>query len=198
MRADRPVFYFDFNSPYSYLAAERVNQVLGTVPAWQPISFGHVLKRSGRVPWSFTDEREAGMAECERRAADRGLPPIRWPPGWPRESYSLLPLRAAIYAGQTGRMVAFSLAAFRQTFAAGRPLGDPDNVVLAAVACELHPKALLKGVETESVKAALRNATEEAIGRGVEGVPTVAVGDELYWGDDRLEDAAAALDGRPG
>ena len=191
--AERPAFYYDFSSPYSYLAAERVNQVLPVVPDWRPVSFGHLLKESGRVPWSFTDEREAGMAECDRRAAERGLPPFRWPPGWPRESYSLLPLRAATYAKQTGRVVAFSLAAFRQMFAAGRPLNDPDNVLLAAAACELHPNAVLKGVETESVKAALREATEEALELGVQGVPSVAVDGQVFWGDDRLEDAAKEL-----
>src|SRR5919108_4205965 len=150
--AGRPVFYYDFSSPYSYLAAERINQILPAVPDWRPISFGHLLKETGRVPWSFTEERDAGMAECERRAAERGLPPIRWPPGWPRESYSLLPLRAATFAKETGRVVAFSLAAFRQMFAAGRPLNETDNVLLAAAACELHPKAVLKGIETQSVR----------------------------------------------
>lgn len=193
MKAERPVFYYDLSSPYAYLAAERVNHVLPVPPAWQPISFAHVLKRTGRVPWSLTDEREAGMREIERRAAERGLPAIRWPEGWPRESCSLLPLRAAVFAQRSGRVVAFSLAAFRQAFAAGRPLNDVDNVLLAAAACELHPKAVLKGIESPSVKDGLRAATEEALERGVTGIPTVAVGDRLFWGDDRLEEAAAAL-----
>lgn len=64
--------------------------------------------------------------------------------------------------------------------------------MIAAAACELHPKAVLKGVETHSVKEALRAATDEALERGVEGIPTVAVGDELFWGDDRLEEAVVA------
>ena len=66
-------------------------------------------------------------------------------------------------------------------------------MLVAAAACELHPNAILKGVETKSVKDRLRAATDEAAARGVIGVPTVAVGDELFWGDDRLEEAAAAL-----
>ncbi|MBA2794311.1 MAG: DsbA family protein, partial [Thermoleophilaceae bacterium] len=72
-------------------------------------------------------------------------------------------------------------------------LADVDNVLIAAAACELHPRAVLKGIETRSVKDGLKRATDEAIERGVTGVPTVAVGDQLFWGDDRLEDAAAAL-----
>jgi 2-hydroxychromene-2-carboxylate isomerase len=66
-------------------------------------------------------------------------------------------------------------------------------VLIAAAACELHPRAVLKAVETQSVKDRLRAATEDAYERGVRGVPTVAVGSELFWGDDRLEEAAAAL-----
>jgi 2-hydroxychromene-2-carboxylate isomerase len=189
----RPVFYYDFSSPYSYLAAERVNSVLPEPPVWRPISFGFLLRHSGRTPWSLGPGREGGMRDVEERAAERGLPPVRWPEGWPQESYSLAPLRAAVFAAQSGRLEAFSLAAFRQAFAAGRRLDDLDNVVLAAAACELHPRALLKGIETESVKSGLRDATEAAIERGVVGIPTVEVGEELFWGDDRLEEAAEAM-----
>jgi 2-hydroxychromene-2-carboxylate isomerase len=162
-------------------------------PVWQPISFGHVLQASGRTPWSFTDEKAAGMAEVERRAAERGLPAPRWIEGWPKETYSLLPLRAAIFAQGAGRAVSFSLAAFRQFFAAGRTLAELDNVLIAAAASELHPRAVTKGIESRTVKDGLRAATEEAIAHGVEGVPTVRVGDQLFWGDDRLEEAAAAV-----
>ena len=191
---DRPVFYYDFNSPYAWLAAERVNSVLPVPPVWQPISFGHILKASGREPWSFDERtRREGVAEIERRAAERGLPAPRWIDGWPLGTYSLLPLRAAIFAQQAGRAVSFSLAAFRQFFAAGRTLAELDNVLIAAAASELHPRAVTKGIESKSVKDALRAATDEAIALGVVGVPTVAIGDKLFWGDDRLEEAAAAL-----
>lgn len=190
------MFFYDFSSPYSYLAAERVNGVFAETrvepPVWQPISFGHLIQAIDKTPWSTGPEKEAGMAEVERRAADRGLPAVRWPRGWPVENYSLIPLRAAVFAAQSGRVVAFSLAAFRQAFAAGRDLSDVDNVLLAAAACELHPNAVVKGIETRSVKEGLRQATEEAIERGVTGVPTIAVGEELFWGDDRLEAAALA------
>jgi 2-hydroxychromene-2-carboxylate isomerase len=191
---DRPIFYYDFNSPYAWLAAERVNSVLPVPPIWQPISFGHILKQSGREPWSFAEPTKTeGMREIERRAAERGLPAPRWIDGWPRETYSMLPLRAAIFAQQTGRVVSFSLAAFRQFFNAGRTLSELDNVLIAAAACELHPRAVTKGVESQSVKDALREATDQAIALGVEGVPTVAVGERLFWGDDKLEHAAAAV-----
>ena len=188
---DRPVFYYDLGSPYAYLAAERVNQVLPVVPIWQPILLGGLWRITGGQSWARTDARAAGMAQVERRAERYGLQPVRWPEAWPQST--LTPMRAAIFAQKAGRAVAFSLAAFRQAFAGARDLSDTDNVLIAAAACELHPNAVLKGIQSRSVKDGLREATERAAERGVTGVPTLAVGDRLFWGDDSLAEAAAAL-----
>ncbi len=189
--AGQPIFYYDLASPYAYLAAERIHEVLPVTPVWQPILLGGIWQQSGGGSWAMTDARDEGIAEVERRAAERGLLPLRWPDPWPANS--LRAMRAATFAQQIGRAVAFSLAAFRQAFAAGRDLSDLDNVVIAGAACELHPNALLKAIETQSVKDRLREATAEAYALGVRGVPTVAVGNDLFFGDDRLEEAARAL-----
>ena len=146
--------------------------------------------RFDRGSWSQTPARAEGIAEVERRAAAYGLPPISWPQPWPGNS--LVAMRAATFAKQTGRTIAFSLAAFRQAFAAGRDLTDADNVMIAGAACEMHPRALLKAVETRVVKDALREATDRAGDLGVEGVPAVVVDGEVFWGDDRLEEAVEA------
>lgn len=191
MSDDRPVFYYDLGSPYAWLTAERIHDVLPVVPVWQPILLGGIWSHTGGGSWSLTDRRAEGIAEVERRARERGLMEVRWPDPWP--SNYLAAMRTATFAQQAGRAVAFSLAAFRQAFCAGRDLSDLDNVLVAAAACELHPNAVKKGIESRSVKDRLRAATDEAAARGVIGVPTIAVGDELFWGDDRLEDAAAAL-----
>jgi 2-hydroxychromene-2-carboxylate isomerase len=194
----KAVFYYDFNSPYSYLAAERISGVFAEAgleqPEWQPISFGHLLQATRRTPWSMGPDGPdpERLAEIQRRAVERGLPEVRYPDGWPVANYSLNAPRAAIYAKESGRVVSFSLACFRQVFAAGKDMSDVDNVLIAAAACELHPNAVLKGIETRSVKDKLRLATEEALAQGVEGIPTVGVGNELFWGDDRLEEAAEA------
>jgi 2-hydroxychromene-2-carboxylate isomerase len=161
-------------------------------PAWRPISFSHILKETGRRPWSLGPEREEGIAEIERRAAERRLGKVRWPEGWPLQTIPLAGLRAATFAAEIGKSVSFSLAAFRQTFLAGRPMNELDNVLLAAAACELHPNAVKSALERSSIKQKLIDSTKEAIRLGVTGVPTVIVGDELFWGDDRLEDAAEA------
>ena len=190
----RARFYFDLGSPYAYLAAERVNalfvRVCGEPPAWEPVLLGGLFKRFGRDSWANGPEREPGIAEVERRAAAYGLPPLRWPDPFPGNT--LFAMRVATYAKQTGRTVAFSLAAFRQAFAAGRDLGEPDNVLVAAAAAELHPRAVTAAVQRDSVKRTLREATDHAGDIGVRGVPTVVVDSEAYWGDDRLEQAAEA------
>ncbi|HSK49253.1 MAG TPA: DsbA family protein [Solirubrobacterales bacterium] len=193
----RATFYFDLGSPYAYLAAERVSGLFTEAdleqPEWVPVLLGGLFGRFGRGSWSQTPARAEGIAEVERRAAAYGLPPVVWPDPWPGDT--LVAMRAATFAKQTGRTVSFSLAAFRQAFAAGRDLTDPDNVAIAGAACELHPRALLKAVQTEAVKGALREATERAGDRGVEGVPALLVADEVFWGDDRLEEGVAAASG---
>jgi 2-hydroxychromene-2-carboxylate isomerase len=190
----RSIFFFDLGSPYAYLAAERVSGLFTEAgleqPEWQPILLGGLFQRYGRDSWGNGPGRTDGMAEVERRAAAQGLPPIAWPEPWPGNM--LTAMRAASFAKQTGRTVAFSLAAFRQAFAAGRDLSDPDNVAIAGAACELHPRALLKAVQTDVVKRGLREATERAGELGVRGVPSLLVGGEVFWGDDRLQDAVEA------
>lgn len=192
--SERAVFYYDLGSPYAYLSAERISGLFTEAgleqPEWQPILLGGLFRRFGRGSWAETPARAEGMAEVECRAAAYGLPPIAWPEPWPGNT--LVAMRVATFAKQTGRTVSFSLAGFRQAFAGGRDLSDPDNVMIAGAACELHPRALLKAVETDVVKSALREATDRAGDLGVEGVPSVVVGDEVFWGDDRLEDAVEA------
>jgi 2-hydroxychromene-2-carboxylate isomerase len=192
--AERAVFYYDLGSPYAYLSAERISGLFNEAeleqPEWQPILLGGLFRHFDRGSWALTEARAEGIAEIERRAAEQGLPPIVWPDPWPGEM--LHAMRVATFAKQTGRTIAFSLAAFRQQFAAGKDLTDPDNVMIAAAACELHPRALASAVKTTIVKDALREATDAAAAAGVFGVPSVRVGEEVFWGDDRLEDAVAA------
>ena len=191
MTSKQPVFYYDLGSPYAYLSAERMQRVLPVVPVWQPILLGGIWKETGGRSWATTDQRDAGMREIEERASATGCCRSSGRTGWPNNT--LQAMRAAVFAQQGGRAVAFSLAAFRQAFAGGKDLSDVDNVLIAAAACELHPRAVLKGIELQSTKDRLREATAEAYARGVRGVPTVAIGDRLFYGDDRLEEAAAAL-----
>ncbi len=191
---NRTTFYFDLGSPYAYLTAERISGVFTDAeleqPEWQPVLLGGLFQRFGRESWANGPGREEGIAEVERRARELSLAPLVWPEPWPGNM--LFAMRVATFAKQTGRTVSFALAAFRQAFAAGRDLSEHDNVLIAAAACELHPNAVSKAAGTEGVKNALREATDRAAELGVIGVPSIRVGEEVFWGDDRLEEAVEA------
>jgi 2-hydroxychromene-2-carboxylate isomerase len=134
------------------------------------------------------------MAEVERRAAAYGLPPLRWPPGWPPNT--LAAMRAAVWATREGRGAAFARAAFRRAFAEGADLADAAVLAAAAADAGLDATALPSAIASPEVKDDLRARTEAALALGVRGVPTLVTGGRLLYGDDRLEEAAPT-DRRP-
>ena len=163
------IFYYDVASPWSWLAAERLHSVLDEVPEWQPV---------------LGPREEVDRAAVQSAAAEQGLPAPRWPDAFPFDGE--MATRAATFAKQTGRAVAFSLAAMRQAFAAGRDLSVADNVLIAAAACELHPRAVLKAIETRSVVDAV--VTADSL--GIDRLPALRVGDRLVTGPDAPERVA--------
>ena len=186
-------FYFDLGSPFAYLAAERMHTLLPEPVQWQPVLLGGLFRLTGRSSWALGDfqRRQAGMADIERRALAYGLAPMRWPDPWPADY--LTAMRATTYAFSIDRGREFAMQAYRDAFQRGSELSVADNVLQSAARAGLDPEAVCAGASDPQVKQALREATAAAYDRGVFGVPTIAVGDELFWGDDRLEDAAAHL-----
>jgi 2-hydroxychromene-2-carboxylate isomerase len=194
-RVTRPVFYFDFNSPYAYLAAERIE---GLIPEaeWRPIAFPMLLQQLGRLEEVLQRDFPNVLPIVRERAAKRGLPPVEPPPGWPIETWSLGPLRAAVFAGEQGLGPEFARAAFRAVFVDSRSLSDDE--VLGAVAAEagLDPSAAREAIQRPEIKERLKKHTNGALERGITGIPTVEIGEGLFWGDDHLEEAAAAAAAR--
>jgi len=189
----RVTFYFDLGSPYAYLAAERLDTLLPEPIEWQPILLGGLFKATGRSSWALDDyrRRQAGMAEIERRARDYRLPPVRWPDPWPTNY--LTAMLATTFAFTAGRGREFTLQAFRNAFQMGSELGIPERILETGSQTGLDRDELEAATRDPEIKQALRLATDAAHALGVIGVPTIAIDDELFWGDDRLEDAAAHL-----
>jgi len=185
------VLYYDLASPYAYLAVSRAAEVLGDAPRLQPVLVGAIFGWRGRGSWALTDQRDAGEAEVERRAAAYGLAPVQWPRGWPLNS--LGPMRAAVHAEREGRGEAFARAAFVREFTRGEDISDV--VLLDEIGREVGVDGIREAIADPEIKHALREATEAAWTRGVQGVPTLETDGRLYFGDDRLEDAAAATRG---
>lgn len=175
-----PAFYFDFAVPEAYLAAERILSLMPVPCEWRPVRATALAGGVGTI------DRDAIAAI----AASRGLQPVQWPDPLPLDSE--LALLAACFAKAGGKTVSFSLAAFRQAYAGGRALTE-ETVLLAGAACEIHPRALLKGVELKASRTELDRLTAEAVSRGVRSVPAVWTGAEVLHGDAALEQAATAL-----
>ena len=142
------VFRFDLSDPLAYLEGERLRAEDPTVE-WVPVL--------APPAYRCAEEIAATRETVERRAAAMGLMEVRWPEPFPFASERAM--LAATYAKQIGRAVAFSIAAFRQAYAAGRPLDRDENILIAAAACEIHPRAVLKALETRSVREALEAAS---------------------------------------
>jgi 2-hydroxychromene-2-carboxylate isomerase len=179
--ADQPVFYYDLGSAASSVVAELSASSLPEQPEWEPVVGADLGIAVGEID----------RAAIERLAREHELQPMRWPEEWPPDTRQAT--LAATYAKQIGRTVSFSLAAFRQAFAGGRDLGDEDTVLIAAAACEMHPAAVLKGIELRSVAKALDDAVARARAAGIDSLPAIGVGDEVFSGRDALRDAAAAI-----
>ena len=178
--------YYDLASPYAYLAVSRAAKVLGEQPELKPVLVGAIFGWRGRGSWALTDARDEGEAEVARRAARYGLPPVVWPRGWPVNS--LGPMRAAVVAERQGRAIEFGRAVFEREFAHGEDISDV--VLLDEIGRSVGVPGIREAIADPEIKRALKEATEAAWERGVQGVPTLEAGGRLYFGDDRLEEAA--------
>lgn len=173
-------FYFDLASPLAYLAAERILHVLSNPPTpieWQPV-----------LACELPGEEPFDLIAIERAAREQGLQPLKWPSPFPFDSAQAM--RVATYAKSIGRTVPFAQAAFRQAFAGGHSLEQPDYVLIAAAACEMHPTAVLRALELRSVAEQLSAATALAAQVGVTDVPAVRIGERVFLGEHAVEDAA--------
>jgi 2-hydroxychromene-2-carboxylate isomerase len=189
MSASPPPFYFGAMSPYSWLAAERIEGLLPQA-RWRGVLAGVVFAAHGRTSWGLTERRAEGLADCEARAEAYGLGPIRWPARWPTSD--LLIARGMLVAERRGLLHAFALAGMRMAFRDGADLAERDVVLEAGRRALLDAAELEEGLADVAIKQQLRNLNDEALAAGVFGVPTVIVGGQLFWGDDRLDDAATA------
>lgn len=183
-------FFFDYLSPYSYLAWVRAATVLAGVRLRpRPVLLGPLLTHAGQLgPAEIAAKRACTVRDTLRRAARAGVP-LRWPQKHPFRS--LLAARCTLASGCDPRVIS---ALFHAAWQRGEDLEDRETVIAALVRESLDP-ALVAQAGAQS--QALRANTDEAIARGVFGVPTLVDADgELFFGDDQLESIAAKLAGR--
>lgn len=192
MNMGRVSFYYDLGSPYAYLAADRIDEQfdVSIEVDWVPVLLGGLHKATDRGSWAHTPARDDHIAELDRRAAAYGLPALNYPEEWPNNGLTVM--RVATWAHSAGAGRRFARAGFEVQFVDGMPLSDPEAIELAAHRAGLEPHFALAAAEDPAVKQALRENTQNAFVAGVTGVPAVQVGDQVFWGDDRLHEAVAA------
>jgi 2-hydroxychromene-2-carboxylate isomerase len=185
-------FFYDFVSPYSYLASTRVEEVARRAGArlrFRPFLLGGVFKATGnRAPIETVAKGRHMWVDLERWARRLQIP-FRRPETFPISS--VLALRTALAAEAAGGLVPLSHALFHAYWAEGRDLASADVIADVARRLDLDGAALV--AQAPDFKAALAAQTQEAVDRGSYGAPTFLVGDELFIGNDRLDFVEEAL-----
>jgi 2-hydroxychromene-2-carboxylate isomerase len=189
-------FFFDYGSPYSYLADSQLPSLVertGAEVRHRPMLLGGVFKATGnRSPALEPCEakRSYGALELRRWVAHLGVP-FRGNPHFPINT--LLLMRTAVAAQHTGVFVPFHRAVYPAFWAEEENLGEPEVVARVLEKAGLDARALLEAAGDPAVKAELRATTEEAVARGAFGAPTFFVEDEMFFGNDRLDFVERAL-----
>lgn len=189
-------FWFDFSSPYSYLSAMRIEDaaaVAGVGVRWKPFLLGPVFKALGWAASPFVIQKEKGeyvWKDLARQSAKYGLP-LRRPREFPR--LFLLPPRVALLGDGQPWQAEFCRRLMMLNFSEGDDVDINSSRVVGEVLTQLGQPAdaLIALANCAPAKELLRARTEAARKKGVFGAPTFFVGEEMFWGDDRLDDALA-------
>lgn len=195
---DRPALecWFEFGSNYSYLSVMRIEalaRAAGIRLRWQPFLLGPIFRDFGWESSPFVLQPAKGRymwRDMERQAAKHGLA-FRKPSVFPR--VAVLPMRVATLAMEEPWMGEFCRRVMRQNWVDDLDINDVRHVGAALAGLVPEPAAVIAGAVAEDNKLRLRAQTEAARTRGVFGAPTFFVGEEMFWGDDRLEDAIACV-----
>ncbi len=188
-------FWFDYASTYSYVAALRVEDAefaAGVEVLWRPFLLGPIFTEQLGIkdsPFNVFPVRGRYMWRAVERLCEKHRLPWRRPSAFPRGS--LLAARLGCAAGDAPWAPAFHRAVFRANFAEDRDIADPAVLRDVLAALGQDPDALLARAAAPETKQALRDRGAEAARLGIFGAPDFVVGGELFFGQDRLDDALA-------
>lgn len=184
-------FWYSIGSTYSYLTVMRLPalaQSSGVKIRWRPFNVRHVMVEQNNIPFKGKPVKSAYMwRDIERRAAKYGLSP-RLPAPYP--SASLPPgNQVAVLGIEEGWGEAYTRAAYRNWFEEGHINGENPNLAASITDADQDPIRVVQAAKSERIVDKLARDTEDAMTLGVFGAPSFVVNDEVFWGDDRLEDA---------
>jgi 2-hydroxychromene-2-carboxylate isomerase len=183
-------FYFDFSSPYGYLASEKIEALAakhGRGVNFRPVLLGVIFKQTGAMPLTQIPLKgEYSRRDMERSAKFHGIADFRMPSKFPIPSQAAA--RIVLWAQQRDAAVAARVvhALYHALFADDRDISDPDTAVAVAATCGVDAAAARAAIDDPAIKDALKRANDDAIARGVFGSPFIVVDGEPFWGLDRL------------
>jgi 2-hydroxychromene-2-carboxylate isomerase len=194
-----PEFLFDFGSPNAYLAHRvlpAIEQRTGVRFAYVPVLLGGVFKLTGNASPAVTlrgikNKPEYEALETRRFVARHGIRDYRMNPHFPVDTLQIM--RGAIVAKRGGFFERYVDEVFRHMWSAPKKMDDPEVIRGALAESGIDARFVLEGIQDPEVKQELRANTEGAVARGVFGAPSFFVGDDLYFGKDRLERVEEAI-----
>jgi len=189
-------FYFDFGSPASYLAATQLPHLCADTGAelvWKPMLLGGVFQATGNQSPANIPAKGPYMFEDLARFARRYGVPLRQNPDFPINTLLLMRGATGMQMREPERFRAYVDAVYHAMWVEPRNLNDPATVGAVLQEAGFDAAALLALASAQEVKDRLKAATQEAVARGVFGAPTMFVGDQMFWGQDRLDFVREAL-----
>ena len=184
-------FWFSIGSTYSYLTVMRLAEVQKTQDVqinWRPFDVRHVMIEQNNIPFKDKPVKSAYMwRDIERRAAKYGLSP-QIPAPYPLKGL-VLANQVATLGAELGWVEDYTCATYRRWFELGEPAGEDPNLSASLEEIGLDSAEVISDAQSGRIAKALSDQTDEAMQIGVFGSPTFVVEGEVFWGDDRLEDA---------
>jgi 2-hydroxychromene-2-carboxylate isomerase len=184
-------FYFDFSSPYGYLASEKIEALAakhGRTVAWHPILLGVVFKQTGAMPLTQVPLKgDYARRDMARSAAYHGVRDFRMPSRFPIPSQA--PARIVVWLRARDPALAARVlhALYRAFFVSDVDISNPEQAVAVAATCGVDAQAARAAIEDPAIKEALKAENEQAIAKGVFGSPFIVVDGEPFWGLDHLD-----------
>jgi len=184
-------FYFFYGSTYTYLTVMRIEEAAqraGIEVRWRPFNVREIMIEQNNIPFRGKPVKMQYMwRDIERRAARYGIPFDRVPT-YPVDPESLAN-RVGVLAATEGWCPEYTRATYRAWFLEDKPPGEPENLIATLRGLCKDPDAVVSRANSQEIRDRYDAETDLARGMGIFGSPTFAVGNEIFWGDDRLEDA---------
>lgn len=192
-------FWFEFGSTYSYPAAARIESLAterGIELSWRAFLLGPIFRDQGwnDSPFNLYPAKGRYMQRDLQRVCDAQGLPFHWPSVFPRNG--LLAARVACRFAEAPWLPGFVRTVYSANFAEDRDIADPEVIKDCLVSSGEDPSRILEEAESVESKTLLRDQTEQAVRLGIFGAPSFLVAGELFWGNDRLENAFSAASNR--